>query len=133
MFTKYTFQFLEENQSNIHLIYDMYCPEKGIDDENHFLHNCTIFVNEREKLFTEMENLLPGFESFSEIDKVKTMLCPATTKAAKLINNFIKTMFKIREKIDKESNVQNVVNQDVDLDISDSDSVYQSESSDDEN
>ena len=42
-------------------------------------------------------------------------------------------MFKIREKIDKESNVQNVVNQDVDLDISDSDSVYQSESSDDEN
>ena len=42
-------------------------------------------------------------------------------------------MFKIRERIDKESNVQNVVNQDVDLDISDSDSVYQSESSDDEN
>ena len=75
MFTKYTFQFLEENQSNIHLIYDMYCPEKGIDDENHFLHNCTIFVNEREKLFTEMGKLLPGFESLSEIERSK--LCCA--------------------------------------------------------
>ena len=109
-----------------------YCPEKEIDDENHFLHNCSIFVNERENLFTEMEMSLPGFKLLSETDKVKSMLCPATTKTAKLINRFIETMFKTRDKIDKES-IEKVQNQGADLNISDSDSVYQSDSSDDEN
>ena len=79
-----------------------------------------------------MEMSLPGFKLLSETDKVKTMLCPATTKAAKLINRFIETMFKTRDKIDKES-IDNVQNQGADLNISDSDSVYQSDSSDDEN
>ena len=73
-----------------------------------------------------MEMLLPGFLILSETDKVKTMLCPATTKAAKLMNRFIESMFKTRDKID------NVQNQDADRNISDSDSVYQSDSSDDD-
>ena len=41
-------------------------------------------------------------------------------------------MFKTRDKIDHES-IDNVQNQGADLNISDSDSVYQSDSSDDEN
>ena len=42
------------------------------------------------------------------------------------MNRFIESMFKTRDKID------NVQNQDADRNISDSDSVYQSDSSDDE-
>ena len=42
-------------------------------------------------------------------------------------------MLKARKKFDEKSNTQNELNQDVDLDISDSESVYQSESSSDEN
>ena len=68
-----------------------------------------------------MSTLLSGFESLSEADKVKTILCPATTKAAKLTNRFIETMFKAQKKIDEKSKTQNELNQDVELDLSDSD------------
>ena len=74
-----------------------------------------------------MGTIIPNFDSLNVIDKVKTILCPATNQAAKLANRFIGTMFKERENIDKGVNLQ-----EDQMNISDSDEAFQSESSEDE-
>ena len=74
-----------------------------------------------------MGTIIPNFGSLNVIDKVKTILCPATNQAAKLTNRFIGTMFKERENIDKGVNLQEDQEN-----ISDSDEAFQSESSEDE-
>ena len=104
-----------------------YCPEEDIDTEIHFLHDCSIANQERAKFFAEMGTIIPNFDSLNVIDKVKTILCPATNQAAKLANRFIGTMFKERENIDKGVNLQ-----EDQMNISDSDEAFQSESSEDE-
>ena len=77
--------------------------------------------------FADMGTIIPTFGSLNTIDKVKTILCPATNQAAKLTNRFIGTMFKERENIDNGVYLQ--VDQG---NVSDSDEAFQSESSEDE-
>ena len=104
-----------------------YCPEGDIDTEMHFLHDCSIFGQERAQFFAEMDAIIPNFGSLSTTDKVKIILCPATNQAAKLTNQFIGKSFKQRENIDKVANLQ-----EDELNVSDSDIAFQSESSEDE-
>ena len=104
-----------------------YCPEGDIDTETHFLHDCSIFGQERAQFFAEMGEIIPNFGSLSTLDKVKIILCPANNQAAKLTNQFIGKLFKKRENIDKGANLQ-----EDELNVSDSDVIFQSESSEDE-
>ena len=104
-----------------------YCPEKDVDTEIHFLHDCSIAGQVRAKFFADMGTIIPTFGSLNTIDKVKTILCPATNQAAKLTNRFIGTMFKERENIDN-----GVYLQEDQENVSDSDEAFQSESSEDE-
>ena len=47
-----------------------------------------------------METLIPNFSRMSDMDKVKTILCPVTPQTAKLIDKFLGIMFRARETID---------------------------------
>jgi hypothetical protein len=112
-----------------------YCPPAAEDqygrvgDESHFLHDCVTFSNQRRCLFAKLSCVLPAFSSMSREDKVKTMLCPVSVMAAKLINKFIGLMFKARDKIEDgfhpsvltfPPSVKTYCPPDVDLSISDS-------------
>ena len=44
--------------------------------------------------------MVPRFEQQSREDKVKTLLCPVSNIAAKIVNKFTGLMFKARDKID---------------------------------
>ena len=81
-----------------------YCPpeDRGhIDTEAHFLLDCTSFENQRRCFLARIASVVPRFEELSREDKVKTLLCPASNIAAKLVNKFTGLMFKAREKIDE--------------------------------
>jgi hypothetical protein len=84
-----------------------YCPPACEDSfgrlgtEEHFLHDCTTFSNQRRCLFAKYSQIFPLFPSLSREEKVRTLLCPASNAAAKLINKFISIMFKGRDKIEE--------------------------------
>ena len=71
--------------------------EPAIDDEFHFLLQCSMFDAERTCLFTRLSSLIPGFDKLSLTCKFKTLLCPTTALATKLTHRFIKNMFAQRE------------------------------------
>jgi hypothetical protein len=84
-----------------------YCPPACEDSygrlgtEEHFLHDCTTFANQRRCFFAKYSQILPIFPSLSREEKVRTMLCPASNAASKLINKFISIMFVGRDKIEE--------------------------------
>ena len=76
-------------------------PAAPPDTEFHFLVECTMFSAERNCLFKKLERLNPNFATLSLNDKFKTLLCPTLAVGTKLVNKFIKNMFKSREKFDE--------------------------------
>ena len=81
-----------------------YCPpeDRGhVDTEAHFLLDCKSFDNQRRCFVARIASVVPRFEELSREDKVKTLLCPASNIAVKLVNKFTSLMFKAREKIDE--------------------------------
>ena len=76
-------------------------PAAPPDTELHFLVQCTMFTAERNCLFKKIECLNPSFAALSLNDKFKILLCPTSAVCTKLINKFIKNMFKSREKFDE--------------------------------
>ena len=85
-----------------------FCPpdqNNNIGTETHFLLDCTTFSDERRCLFSRMSLIMPNFQSMSKENKVSTLLCPATPRAAKLVNKYIGLLFKLRDQIVKEQAV----------------------------
>jgi exonuclease III len=84
-----------------------YCPPACEDSfgrlgtEEHFLHDCTTFANQRRCFFAKYSQLFPIFPSLSREEKVRSILCPASNAAAKLINKYISIMSKGRDKIEE--------------------------------
>ena len=76
-------------------------PPAPPDTEFHFLVQCTMFTADRNCLFKKFELLIPHFANLSLEGKFKTLLCPTTAITTKLVNRFIKNMFKGREKSDE--------------------------------
>ena len=76
-------------------------PYGRIGNEEHFLHDCKTFANQRRCFFSKLSIVLPSFPLLSREEKVRTMLCPASNIAAKLINKFIGIMFKSRDRIEE--------------------------------
>ena len=74
----------------------------SIDDEYHFLMNCSRFKDVRDSGFQDISLILPNFANLSTMNQFRTLLCPTKAKAVKIVNNLIKEMFKLREKIDNQ-------------------------------
>ena len=77
-----------------------------IDSEAHFILGCTRFKTKRACFLKRMESLIPSFPCLSDIDKIKTILCPVTPQAAKLADKFMGIMFNAREIIDNGGDLQ---------------------------
>ena len=76
-------------------------PDGRLGTEAHFLHDCATFANQRRCLFAKLSLVLPTFSDLSREEKVRTLLCPASNIASKLINKYIAIMFKSRDQIEE--------------------------------
>ena len=83
-------------------------PLSPPDTEFHFLVQCPLFSAERNCLFGKINSTNQYFSALSLEEKFKTLLCPTTAKAAKLVNKLIKIMFEGRKKIDQGEIISNV-------------------------
>jgi hypothetical protein len=79
-------------------------PHGSVGDESHFLHDCASFSDERRVLFIRMSVIMPSFSSMTREAKIRTLLCPATARAAKLVNKYICLMFELRDQIEEARN-----------------------------
>ena len=77
-------------------------------DEVHFLGSCETFINKRQCLIGKLSSLNPSIKTYDTFQQVQSMLCPTTTKAAKLVNKYIYIMFKARENIDQGEHISNL-------------------------
>jgi hypothetical protein len=71
-----------------------------LDCEIHFLARCQRFELKRACFKKRLECLIPNLNNMDEIDFVKTILCPVTPQAAKLVDKYIGIMFRARDEID---------------------------------
>ena len=78
-----------------------YCSSGEIDDEQHFLLNCSLFSLKRACFFGKMTSITPTFQNLSNEQKIKYILCPTSEIMTKIVNKFIRIMFNARDKIDE--------------------------------
>ena len=71
-----------------------------VDCEVHFLARCNRLKLKRACFLKRLECFVPTIGTMSELDLVKTMLCPVSPQAAKLADKYIALMFKARDEID---------------------------------
>ena len=81
----------------------LFCCDKMIDNESHFILSCSTFKTKRQCFFNKLATLVPNFLNLNNNDKLATILCPISAKAAKLANRFIRFMFQSRRKIEEDS------------------------------
>ena len=70
-----------------------------IDTELHFLVVCDRFKHTREKLFNQVDEILPGFKNMGDTGKFLTLLCPTNPKLVKVVSRCIEDMFIKRQDI----------------------------------
>ena len=61
--------------------------------------NCETFSVKRACFLGKMNSIVPGFNEMPEISKLKTILCPKSTAAVKVVNKFTRIMCLARDKI----------------------------------
>ena len=83
-----------------------------------------------------MSSILPEFRKMSPADQLNTVLCPTSTAAVKIVNKYIKLLFKARDQIDSGIALINYPTGPPDFDIFSDDEFceedYQSDISDQE-
>ena len=75
------------------------CLSGEIGDEKHFLLNCNVFNQKRACFMGKMGSIIPNFSQMSSDEKPKTMLCPKSPAATKIVNKFIRIMFLARDNL----------------------------------
>ena len=60
---------------------------------------CNTFSIKRACFIGKMSSINPHFVEMSNTDKLKTILCPSTPAAVKIVNEFIRIMFLARDKL----------------------------------
>ena len=55
-----------------------------------------------------MSSMLPNFKDMSNSNQLKTMLCPTSSGATKIINKFIRIMFLARDYITDGNNAEDL-------------------------
>ena len=55
-----------------------------------------------------MTPLFPDFKNMSDEDKLKTILCPSSTEAAKTVNKYIGILMMARDKLESGYNIDSL-------------------------
>ena len=85
-----------------------YCTMQVPGNEEHFLKFCETFSNQRQCFIGKLSSINPSILALNPTEQVKSMLCPATPKAANLVNKYIAIMFKARGNIDSGDHASNL-------------------------
>ena len=74
--------------------------EGYIDNENHLLLQCSALTLKRNCFMAKYKSISPSFNNLSEEHKLFSILCPRDILSAKLVNKYIKILFRFRSNID---------------------------------
>ena len=85
-----------------------YCNEEAIDNESHFLLKCPTFVNQTRCFLGRLSSFVPDFCYLSDNDKLSTIVCPTSARAAKITNKYIGILFRSRQNIDSGEHISNL-------------------------
>ena len=88
--------------------YCRYCTIQVPGDEIHFLNFCETFRNKRQCFLGKLSGINKSIYDLNPTDQVKSMLCPTSHMATKLINKYISIMFKARANIDDGDHITNL-------------------------
>ena len=83
----------------------LYCLSGEIDDERHLLMSCPIFAVKRACFFGKLSSISPQFNTLSEDQKIKFILCPTSEIITKVVNKYIRIIFNARDNIDVSTNL----------------------------
>ena len=85
-----------------------FCCSGEIGDEEHFLMHCDVFKLKRACFLGKMSSLIPNFRSMSSSNQLKTILCPTSTAATKIVNKFIRIMFLARDYLEEGNTIEDL-------------------------
>ena len=107
----------------------------NINDEFH-LFSCPSFANQQRCLFGKVGSIINNFHDLNFENKVKTLLCPNNLILGKIVNKYIKIIFRSRQKVDEGCPISSLtfppmLNSFEDDNISESDSSSMSDSESD--
>ena len=91
-----------------HLRFCKFCCSGEIGDEEHFLLRCNVFNIKRACFLGKINSIIPGFVNMSSTNQLKTILCPTSTAATKIVNKFIRIMFLARDNIEEGSTIEDL-------------------------
>ena len=66
---------------------------------------CSIFDVKRACFLGKMGSVIPDFKRMSSNDQLKTILCPTSAAASKIVNKFIRIMFLARDNLAEGINI----------------------------
>ena len=78
----------------------VYCKDKSIDNEKHFILFCETFKLKRQCFIGRLNVLNPKFSFMSNEEKLNFILCPPTIDIAKCVSKYLGIMTNIRKEID---------------------------------
>ena len=69
---------------------------------------CETFMNQRQSFIGKLKSQNPAVSNLNSENLIKSMLCPTTTQAAKLVNKYITIMMRARKNIDEGLHMSNL-------------------------
>jgi hypothetical protein len=79
---------------------DNFC-EGFIDNESHLLLQCETLTLKRNCFLAKFRSITPFFDTFTENQKLSSILCPRDICSAKTVNKYIQILFRFRSNIDQ--------------------------------
>ena len=74
----------------------IYCRYQAVEDEQHFLLQCSLYNNERDLLLETVNAIIPLFSLLPEDEKFPAVMESKTPKVMKALGNYIFTCLKKR-------------------------------------
>ena len=73
------------------------CKSKQVEDESHFLFQCSRYSFQRETFLNGINEIIPDFERKSTSESIKILVNPDDNRVNKLVMKFISSCTNIRD------------------------------------
>ena len=71
----------------------IYCRDKQCEDESHFFINCSLYKQNRDKLFHLIFTIFPSFVNLEENDKMNFIMSCSNKEVINAVGKFISSSF----------------------------------------
>ena len=96
---RYQTSCTDEYDANRWCLYCKKTGSPGVRDDEYHLFSCSSFSNQQRCLFGKISSISSTFQNLSFKDKVKSLLCPINAIMCRVVNKYIKIVFRGRDKI----------------------------------